>query len=77
MKGDTPHCEGVNNHLFQQSVYAPNEGESEDGWRGGVKADRENVAVAIVTSELSHKTSDHHTQISERRDEGQCARGLM
>ena len=48
-----------------------NEGKSEDGRGGGVETDRENVAIAVVASELGHETGHHHAQVSECRDEGQ------
>lgn len=47
-----------------------NEGKSEDGRRGGVETDGKYVAIAVVASELSHKTGHHHAKVSEGRDEG-------
>ena len=51
----------------------PNECESEDGRGRGVETDREDVAIAVVASELGHETGHHHPEVSECGDEGQGA----
>ena len=35
------------------------------------------MAVAVVASELSHETGDHHAEVSEGGDEGQDTGGLV
>lgn len=47
-------------YLFEQSVNTLDKSKFEHRRGGGVETDREDVGIAVVTSELSYQACDHH-----------------